>query len=107
LALARLELITNVPVVIGASVGTDLEDPTRYSVVVADGDLPLPALEHYLAPEHAPVREAYLKVIADSLALAGVPPAEAKVRAAKVLQMETRIAGKKLTPVQKRDVRAA
>jgi predicted metalloendopeptidase len=106
-ALARLELITNMPVVIGASVGTDLEDPTRYSVVVADGDLPLPALEHYLAPELAPVREAYLKVIADSLALAGVPPAEAKVRAAKVLQMETRIAGKKLTPVQKRDVRAA
>jgi predicted metalloendopeptidase len=106
-AFARLELITNMPVVIGASVGTDLEDPTRYSVVVADGDLPLPALEHYLAPELAPVREAYLKVIADSLALAGVPPAEAKVRAAKVLQMETRIAGKKLTPVQKRDVRAA
>ena len=106
-ALARLELIANVPVVIGASVGTDLEDPTRYSVVVADGDLPLPALEHYLSPELAPVRAAYLGVIADSLALAGVPPAEAKVRAAKVLEMETRIAGKKLTPVQKRDVRAA
>jgi predicted metalloendopeptidase len=106
-ALARLELITNMPVVIGASVGTDLEDPTRYSVVVADGDLPLPALEHYLSPELAPVREAYLKVIADSFALAGVPAAEAKLRAAKVLEMETRIAGKKLTPVQKRDVRAA
>jgi predicted metalloendopeptidase len=106
-ALARLELIANVPVVIGASVGTDLEDPTRYSVVVADGDLPLPALEHYLSPELANVRAAYLGVIADSLALAGVPPAEAKVRAARVLEMETRIAGKKLTPVQKRDVRAA
>jgi putative endopeptidase len=106
-ALARLELIANVPVVIGASVGRDLEDPTRYSVVVADGDLPLPALEHYLSPELAPVREAYLKVIADSLALTGIAPAEAKVRAAKVLEMETRIAGKKLTPVQKRDVRAA
>jgi predicted metalloendopeptidase len=105
--LARLELIANVPVVLGASVGRDLEDPTRYSVVVADGDLPLPALEHYLSPELAPVRAAYLGVIADSLALAGVPPAEAKVRAAKVLEMETRIAGKKLTPVQKRDVRAA
>jgi putative endopeptidase len=106
-ALAHLELITNMPVVIGASVGTDLEDPTRYSVVVADGELPLPALEHYLSPQLAPVREAYLKVIADSLALAGVPPAEARTRAAKVLEMETRIAGKKLTPVQKRDVRAA
>jgi predicted metalloendopeptidase len=106
-ALARLELIANVPVVIGASVGTDLEDPTRYSVVVADGDLPLPALEHYLSPELAPVREAYLKVIADSLALAGIAPAEARTRATKVLEMETRIAGKKLTPVQKRDIRAA
>jgi predicted metalloendopeptidase len=106
-ALARLELIANVPVVLGASVGRDLEDTTRYSVVVADGDLPLPALEHYLAPELAPVREAYLGVIADSLALAGVPTTEAKVRAAKVLEIETRIAGKKLTPVQQRDVRAA
>ena len=107
LALARLELIANVPVILGASVGRDLEDPTRYSIVVADGDLPLPALEHYLAPELAPVREAYLGVIADSLALAGVPSAEAKARAAKVLEMETRIAGKKLTPVQQRDVRTA
>jgi predicted metalloendopeptidase len=105
--LARLELIANVPVVVGASVDRGLEDPTRYSVVVADGDLPLPALEHYLVPELAPVRDAYLQVIADSLALAGVPPAKAKARAAKVLEMETRIAGKKLTPVQKRDVRAA
>jgi predicted metalloendopeptidase len=106
-ALARLELITNVPVVVGASVGLDLEDPTRYSVVVADGDLPLPALEHYLSPEMAPVRESYLKVIADSLTLAGVAPADAQVRAAKVLEMETRMAGKKLTPVQKRDIHAA
>jgi predicted metalloendopeptidase len=106
-ALARLELIANAPVILGASVGRDLEDPTRYSIVVADGDLPLPALEHYLSPELAPVREAYLGVIADSLALAGVPPAEAKARAAKVLEMETRIAGKKLTPVQQRDVRTA
>jgi predicted metalloendopeptidase len=106
-ALAHLALRTNMPVILGASVSTDLEDPTRYSVVVGDGQLPLPAPEHYLAPELAPVREAYLKVIADSFALAGVPAAEAKVRAAKVLEMETRIAGKKLTPVQKRDVRAA
>jgi predicted metalloendopeptidase len=106
-ALAHLSLRTNMPVILGASVSTDLEDPTRYSVVVGDGELPLPAPEHYLAPELAPVREAYLKVIADSLALAGVPASEAKVRAAEVLEMETRIAGKKLTPVQKRDVRAA
>lgn len=105
--LGRLQLLTNQPVVLGASVALDLEDPTRYTVVVTDADLPLPAQEDYLSPELAPVRDAYLKVVADSLALAGVPADQAKARAAKVLEMETRMARKKLTPVQKRDIHAA
>ncbi len=105
--LGRLELLTNQPVVLGASVALDLEDPTRYTIVVTDADLPLPAQEDYLSPELAPIRDAYLKVVADSLALAGVPADQAKTRAAKVLEMETRIARKKLTPVQKRDIHAA
>ena len=36
-------------------------------------------------------------MITDSLVLAGVPAEQAKARAGKVLEMETRIAGKKRT----------
>jgi predicted metalloendopeptidase len=105
--LARLSLRANQVVVIGASVSLDLEDPTKYIIAAADADLPLPALEDYLSPELAPLREAYLQTITDTLVLAGVPTEAAKARAAKVLEMETRVAGKKLTPVQKRDIHAA
>jgi putative endopeptidase len=52
------------------------------------------------------VRAAYLQTITDSLVLAGVPAAQAQARAAKVLAIETRIAGKKLTEEQKRDFNA-
>jgi predicted metalloendopeptidase len=83
-----------------------LKDPTRYVILAADPDLGLPAREHYLAADLAPVRTAYLKAITDSLVLAGVPAEQAKARAAKVLAIETRIAGKKLTEEQKRDFNA-
>jgi len=52
------------------------------------------------------VRAAYVQTITDSLVLAGVPAEQAKARAAKVLAIETRIAGKKLTEEQKRDFNA-
>jgi putative endopeptidase len=47
-----------------------------------------------------------VQTITDSLVLAGVPAEQAKARAAKVLAIETRIAGKKLTEEQKRDFNA-
>lgn len=104
--LARLSLLTNQPVIYDFSVSLGLEDPTRYVVTAADADLTLPAAEDYLAPDLAPVREAYVRMIVDTLMLAGVPAEEAQGRAAKVLEMETRIAAKKLTAEQKRDLRA-
>jgi len=56
-----------------------------------------------LKPENQKIRDAYVKRIADSLVLAGSMPDEANANAAKILAIETRIAGKKLTPVEKRD----
>jgi len=105
--MARLTLFTNQPVVFGFTVTLGITDPTKYVVAASDADLALPAAEDYLAPDLAKVREAYVRMITDSLVLAGVPPEQAKARAAKVLEMETRIARKKLTPEQARDFRAA
>jgi len=98
-ALARLELITNMPVVIGASVA-----PTRGPDPLQRGGRrwrPAAARARALPGTRArPRARGLLEGHRRSFALAGVPAGEAKVRAAKVLEMETRIAGKKLTPVQ-------
>ena len=104
--LARLALLTNRPVFVDVSVMLDLKDPTKYVVAAGDPDLALPAREDYLAVDLAPVRAAYLKTVTDSLALAGVPAEQAQARAARALEIETRIAGKRLTEEQKRDFNA-
>ena len=105
--LARLYLLTGHPVFVDVSVTTEIRDPTRYVVQATDPALMLPARENYLAADQAAIRKAYLKTIADSLLLAGVPAAQAQARAAKVLAIETRIARKKLTAEQTRDFNAA
>lgn len=104
--LARLALLTNHPVFVDVSVMQGLMDPTRYVVAASDPDLALPAREDYLEADLTAVRTAYLKTITDSLVLAGVPAEQANARAAKVLAIETRIAGKRLTEEQKRDFNA-
>ena len=104
--MARLSLLTNHPVFLDVSVTLDIRDPTTYVVSVMDPDLTLPAREDYLEADLAAVRTAYVQAVTDSLVLAGVPAEQAKARAAKVLAIETRIAGKKLTEEQKRDFNA-
>jgi len=101
-ALARLSTVTNDTVLFGPTVSTDTNDRQRYTVYVVDADLPL-GLNNYLKPDAQKIRDAYVKRIADYLVLAGSTPDEAKASAAKILAIETRIAGKKLTPVEKRD----
>lgn len=102
-AMAHLELITNDPVLVGFGVGTDPKDRTKYSMMVTDSPLPMPSLDNYLKPENAKIQEAYRKLITDDLVMAGVTPDQATARAAKILEIETRVAAKKLTPVQKQD----
>lgn len=90
--MARLYLITNEPIVMGAGISPGIRDKTKYIVVVGDGELVLPNFEDYLKPESAKYREAYLKYVADVMVLAGFSEADAKAFAPKALAMETRIA---------------
>jgi len=101
--IARLSLLTNQPVMFGVTVSLGLTDPTKVVVFAEDGALPLPVPEYYLAAESAHLREVYRDTVANTLALAGVPADQARARAAKILEMETRVASKKLTAVQDRD----
>ena len=101
-ALARLCLITNDVVLAGVLVSTDTQDRSRYAVYAGDGELPM-GLDNYLTAGAAPIRAGYREMVAAKLVLGGSGPEEARGVAAKVLEMETRIARKKLTPVEQRD----
>jgi putative endopeptidase len=100
--LARLVEVTGEPVVVAFGVSTDTKDRTRYAVYAFDGALPL-GLDNYLQPDAASIREGYVKKVAADLVLAGTRPDEAAVIAGKILEMETRIARKKLSPVDQHD----
>jgi len=101
-ALARLAVATNDPVLLGATVGTDTVDRRRYTIYFGDSDLPLGA-DNYLKPEMQKIRDGYLRQVADYLVIAGSTPADAKAAAERVLAIETRVAARKLTPVEQRD----
>ncbi|PSB26063.1 M13 family metallopeptidase [Stenomitos frigidus] len=85
-----------------AAVGPDKEDSTVNIVYFSIGDLPL-SQERYLSPDAAAIRAAYLNYIAANLEIAGSSPSEAATAAKKLLAMETRIASKSLTPLEKKD----
>jgi len=101
--LARLNLLLNDPVVAGAGVATDPTDRTRYTVFAAEPALTVPSNEVYLDSAMAPVRAGLLRYIADVFVLAGVPSETASAQAKKILEIETRVATKKLSPVDMAD----
>jgi len=100
---AYLGLVTNEAYVLASGVMPDIADRTRYSILVSDGMLGLDNLEHYLKPEYAGIREAYLKWITDALVIAGASPSVARTTADMVLTLETRVARVRQTPVEKTD----
>jgi len=101
--LARLVLLLNDPVLAGVGVATDPSDRTRYTVFAIEPELTVPSNEVYLASAMAPVREGLLKYITDVLVLTGVAPDAAAVQAKKIVEIETRVAAKKLDPVDMAD----
>ena len=101
-ALGHLYLITDDQLLLCLQVGSDPKDRTRNMVFVGDGDLPM-GTDNYLKPEMKPIRDAHVKQIADSLVIAGSTPEAAAAIAAKVLAIDTRVAAKKLSPVEMRD----
>ncbi len=84
-------------------VDQDARDSTRYVVQFAQGGLSLPDRDYYLGDEERlqHMRAAYLKHVANALAMAGEQDADAQ--AAQVLAFETALARLQWTKVELRD----
>jgi predicted metalloendopeptidase len=100
--LSRLQLITGDSVILAVLVSPHPQDRTRMAIYVGDADLPL-GLDNYLKPDAQRIRDGYVAKIAADLEIAGWKPDAARAAAQKVLAIETRVAKKKLTPLEKRD----
>ena len=101
-ALARVQQTSGNVVIFGLIVGTDTKDRRRSMVYATDGSLTL-GREFYLDPNSAKIREGYLRLVTDYQVLSGTSADKAGPMAAKILDMEIRIARKKLNAVEFRD----
>lgn len=100
--LAHLQLVAGDAIVLAGLVSPHPADRTRMTIYLGDGDLGLP-VDNYLNADAQRIRDGYVRKIADSLVIAGWTPAAAQATAQSVLAIETRVAKKKLTPLEKRD----
>jgi putative endopeptidase len=100
--LARLQLITGDSVILAGLVSPHPQDRSRMTIYVGDADLGL-GTDNYLRPDAQRIRDGYVAKIADTLVIAGWNPEAARATAQMVLAVETRVAKKKLTPLEKRD----
>jgi putative endopeptidase len=100
--LARLQVITADAVILAALVGPHPQDRTRMAIYIGDAGLGLPD-DNYLNPDAQRVRDGYVARVADYLVIAGWKPDAARATAQMVLAVETRVAKKKLTPLEMRD----
>jgi putative endopeptidase len=82
---------------------SDPGNPDRYVMFIGQGGLGLPDEEYYRLPAYADIRAAYRSHVAGSLALAGLPGAEAQADA--VLELETAVAACHWDKVRTRDLR--
>ncbi|QMS89212.1 M13 family metallopeptidase [Nostoc edaphicum CCNP1411] len=87
----------------GVEIGADTQNRTINSIYVGDRQLSLLSQAEYVNQDTAATRSAYLKFITDNLKIAGDSPEKAAAAAKKILEIETRLASKKLSPVEKRD----
>ena len=102
-AIAHLGLILSDGTMFGGGIFPDPRDNAQYTIAFFGAELPLAARENYLSPDMAKVREAYRTMVVKYHVLAGIPQAEAEARADTILAIESRVAGKQLTPEQARD----
>ncbi|MGO4341865.1 M13 family metallopeptidase [Pedococcus sp. 2YAF34] len=91
--------------VMGLHVAPDAKSPEDYILYLHQGGLGLPDESYYREERHAAVREAYLPHVARMLALAGVGDGSTgeDSRAARVVALETRLAGHHWDNVATRD----
>ncbi|MCY1014193.1 M13 family metallopeptidase [Pyxidicoccus sp. MSG2] len=90
--------------IFGLWIAEDLNDPSRYAPYLLQGGLGLPDRDYYLAdnPRFKEVRQSYQQHIANMLKLAGLSEPEA--RAARVVDLETKIAKTHWAQVDTRDI---
>jgi putative endopeptidase len=91
----------------GVFVAQAPKDPTRNVPYLLQGGLGLPERDYYLSqtPAMAKVRDAYRAYIGDMLTLLGLPNAQA--RAARIFDLETKIARAHLPAVDAQDAKKA
>lgn len=89
---ARMGLLTNDVVLMGAGITPGIRDKSRYIMAVGDGELVLTNFEDYLKPESARIRDGLVRYVTDLQVLAGTAPEEAAATAQLVLALETRVA---------------
>ena len=100
--LARLQLITGGGAIMAVLTSPHPQDRTRMAIYIGDTGLGL-GVDNYLKPDAQRIRDGYIAKMTDYLVLAGSTPEAASATAQKVLALETRVAKRKLTPVEKRD----
>jgi putative endopeptidase len=89
------------PVYVG--IGTDQDNPTRYTATAGQARLGLPTRDYYLltGEKYEQVRRAYRDYLIRIQTLAGVPDAAAKAH--RIIALETRLAQDQWTPERRRD----
>jgi putative endopeptidase len=92
------------PHLFGLWVAQDLSDPKRYSPFLLQGGLMMPDRDYYLdpSPRMADIRARYQAHIAATLRLAGI--ADAAAGAARIFELERRIADAHATRIETEDV---
>lgn len=99
-AFAKLSVLADNAVMMELAISPDPEDRSRYGVYIGDADLSLGFNDVYLSPQYEGARGAVMTWFRDTLVISGLSADEAEVAAEKLMAWETRIAAKKLTPVQ-------
>lgn len=86
------------------SVYTDFKDPTKYTLITWQGGLGLPEREYYLSADAkmAEIRQKYVAHIQGMMQLAGLP--NAAESAAKIMALETAMAGYHMKKEDTRDM---
>ena len=92
---------------LGLWVAQDMDDPTRYAAFLLQGGLGMPDRDYYLdeSPATAAIRAKYTPHLARVLTLAGIPDADAK--AARIFDLEKRMATAHVPRVDSQDVQKA
>ncbi|HEV3334552.1 MAG TPA: M13 family metallopeptidase [Bryobacteraceae bacterium] len=95
---------TNAPL-FGFAGGADYDDASRNVAQIDQGGMGLPARSFYLDQDEKSkqIRAQYQQHVERMLALAGVAPAQAKLDAAAVIEIETALANGAMDPVRRRD----